>query len=64
MKLFCPRIGRSCCSSDKTAIKVAVSNAGRIEHIESGRVEFFYSTEEMCAKLKVILGQGQSHPGE
>ena len=31
--------------------------AGRIEHIESGRVEFFYSTEEMCAKLKSILGR-------
>ncbi len=31
--------------------------AGRIEHIESGRVEFFYSTEEMCAKLKAILGR-------
>jgi len=31
--------------------------AGRIEHIESGRVELFYSTEEMCAKLKAILSQ-------
>ena len=29
--------------------------AGRIEHIESGRVEFFYTTEEMCVKLKTIL---------
>ncbi len=39
-------------------------NAGRIEHIESGRVEHFYSTEEMCAKLKAILGQEKSDPGE
>jgi hypothetical protein len=31
--------------------------AGRIEHIESGRVEFFYSTEEMWAKLKTILNR-------
>ena len=40
------------------------SYAGRIEHIESGRVEFFYSTEEMCAKLKTILGHGKSDPAE
>ena len=38
--------------------------AGRIEHIESGHVEFFYSTEEMCAKLKTILGQKKLGPGE
>ena len=38
--------------------------AGRIEHIESGRVDFFYSTEEMCAKLKAILGQKKLDPGE
>ncbi|NCF38467.1 MAG: hypothetical protein GWP56_19200 [Gammaproteobacteria bacterium] len=35
--------------------------AGRIEHIESGRVEFFYTTEDMCAKLKAILGQKKSN---
>ena len=28
---------------------------GRIEHIESGRVEIFYSREEMCDKIKVLL---------
>jgi hypothetical protein len=33
------------------------SYAGRVEHIASGRVEIFYSTEELCAKLKVILNQ-------
>ena len=38
--------------------------AGRIEHIESGRVEFFYSTEEMCIKLKAILSQRKFRPGE
>ena len=38
--------------------------AGRIEHIESGRVEYFYSTEEMCAKLKAILSQKKPDPGE
>ena len=38
--------------------------AGRIEHIESGHVEFFYSTEEMCAKLMTILGQKKLGPGE
>ena len=38
--------------------------AGRIEHIESGRVELFYSAEEMCAKLKAMLGQKKPDPGE
>ena len=38
--------------------------AGRIEHIESGKVEFFYSTEEMCVKLKAILGRKKPDPGE
>jgi hypothetical protein len=38
--------------------------AGRIEHIESGRVEFFHSTEEMCAKLKAILSRKEPGPGE
>lgn len=38
--------------------------AGRIEHIESGHVEYFYSTEEMCAKLKTILSQKKLDPGE
>jgi len=38
--------------------------AGRIEHIESGHVEFFYSTGEMCAKLKTILGRKKPGPGE
>ena len=40
------------------------SYAGRIEHIESGRVEIFYSTEEMCVKLKAILGRKKPDPGE
>jgi hypothetical protein len=31
--------------------------AGRIEHIASGRVERFYSSEELNAKLKVILNE-------
>ena len=38
--------------------------AGRIEHIESGRVEFFHSTEEMCTKLKAILSRKEPDPGE
>ena len=38
--------------------------AGRVEHIASGRVEIFYSTEELCAKLKVILNQQKSGSGE
>ena len=38
--------------------------AGRIEHIESGRVDFFYSTEEMCAKLKAILNQRNTDHGK
>jgi len=38
--------------------------AGRIEHIESGRVDFFYSTEEMCAMLKAILNQGNTDHGK
>jgi hypothetical protein len=38
--------------------------AGRIEHIESGKVELFYSTEEMCAKLKAILDRKKPDPGE
>ncbi len=38
--------------------------AGRIEHIESGHVDFFYSTEEMCAKLKAILNQGNTDHGK
>ena len=38
--------------------------AGRIEHIESGHVDFFYSTEEMCAKLKAILNQGNTDQGK
>jgi len=38
--------------------------AGRIEHIESGRVEHFYSAEDMCAKLKAILDQRKFHPVE
>ena len=38
--------------------------AGRIEHIDSGRVENFYSIEEMCAKLKTILNQEKPDPGE
>jgi hypothetical protein len=33
------------------------SYAGRVEHIASGRVETFYSSEELSAKLKVILNQ-------
>lgn len=33
--------------------------AGRIEHIESGRVEFFDSSEEMCTRLRAILDQVQ-----
>jgi len=37
---------------------------GRIEHIESGHVDFFYSTEEMCAKLKAILNQGNTDDGK
>jgi hypothetical protein len=36
--------------------------AGRIEHIESGRVELFYSDEEMCAKLKAMLGVKKPDP--
>jgi len=36
------------------------SYAGRVEHIASGQVEKFYSTEELCAKLKVILNQQKS----
>ena len=31
--------------------------AGRVEHIASGLVERFYSSEELSAKLKVILNQ-------
>jgi hypothetical protein len=38
--------------------------AGRIEHIESGHVEFFYSTEEMCVKLKTILNREKPDPDE
>jgi hypothetical protein len=38
--------------------------AGRIEHIKSGHVEFFYSAEEMCAKLKAILNQEKPDPVE
>jgi hypothetical protein len=37
------------------------SYAGRVEHIASGRVERFYSSEELSAKLKVILNQ--QNPG-
>jgi hypothetical protein len=44
--------------------EVNIRYAGRIEHIESGQVEYFYSTEEMCAKLKTILSQKNSNPGE
>jgi len=40
------------------------SYAGRIEHIASGQVERFYSTEELCAKLKVILDQQKTESGE
>ena len=36
--------------------------AGRIEHIESGRVEFFFSDEEMCTKLKAMLVQKKPDP--
>lgn len=40
------------------------SYAGRLEHIKSGRVELFYSTEEMCAKLKEILGWNKPDSGD
>jgi hypothetical protein len=40
------------------------SYAGRVEHIASGQVEIFYSTEELCAKLKVILNRQKSGAGE
>ena len=39
-------------------------DAGRIEHIESGRVAFFNSTEEMYARLKAILNQGNTDQGK
>jgi hypothetical protein len=40
------------------------SYAGRVEHIASGRVEMFYSSEELSAKLKVILNQQKPGSGE
>jgi hypothetical protein len=39
------------------------SYAGRVEHIASGQVELFYSTEELCAKLRTILNQQKSESG-
>ena len=33
---------------------------GRIEHIESGRVELFYSREEMDKKFQALLDQIRS----
>jgi len=40
------------------------SNAGRVEHIASGRIKMLYSTEELCAKLKVILNQQKFESGK
>jgi len=40
------------------------SFAGRVEHIATGQVGIFNSTEELCAKLKVILNQQKSGSGE
>ena len=55
MKLLCPRTARSCLQFERGDDNGSSHYAGRIEHIESGRVEFFYTTEEMCVKLKTIL---------